>query len=140
MARTDLALPENVPGDLFVDETCIDCDTCRQIEPAVYGRTRRDLSFVRKQPETGAEKVRALMALLSCPTSSIGTHSKPDLAPALARLPEPIAQDIYYCGFTAESSFGATSYLIRRGAGNVLVDSPRAAKPLIRRLEELGGV
>src|SRR5690606_36929015 len=32
------------------------------------------------------------------------------------------------------------SYLIRRPEGNVLVDSPRAARPLLRRITELGGV
>src|SRR6185436_15943209 len=50
------------------------------------------------------------------------------------------APDIYYCGYASEDSFGATSYLIRRPEGNVLVDSPRAAKPLMDRIEELGGV
>src|SRR4030095_11565051 len=39
-----------------------------------------------------------------------------------------------------ESSFGASSYLIRRDGGNVLVDSPRAAAPLLKRIEEMGGV
>jgi len=57
--------------------------------------------------------------------------------------PEPIApdvSDIFYCGYTAESSFGASSYLIRRPGGNVLVDSPRASRRLFNRLEALGGV
>src|SRR5262249_49559533 len=40
----------------------------------------------------------------------------------------------------AESSFGASSYLIRRPDGNVLVDSPRAAGPLMNRLAQLGGI
>jgi glyoxylase-like metal-dependent hydrolase (beta-lactamase superfamily II) len=60
----------------------------------------------------------------------------------VAAFPELLDEQaqIYFCGFTAESSFGATSYLVRRPEGNVLVDSPRAAGPLLRRLEELGGV
>lgn len=44
-----------------------------------------------------------------------------------------------YCGFTSESSFGASSYFVVRGSGNVLVDSPRAARPLVKRIAELGG-
>jgi glyoxylase-like metal-dependent hydrolase (beta-lactamase superfamily II) len=47
---------------------------------------------------------------------------------------------VHYCGFAAASSYGASSYLIVRPGGNVLVDSPRAARPLIERLAELGGV
>jgi glyoxylase-like metal-dependent hydrolase (beta-lactamase superfamily II) len=82
------------------------------------------------------------MALVTCPTSSIGTEPKLDAAPGVAALPELLDAEaqVYFCGYTAESSFGATSYLIRRAEGNVLVDSPRAAGPLLRRLEELGGV
>jgi glyoxylase-like metal-dependent hydrolase (beta-lactamase superfamily II) len=47
---------------------------------------------------------------------------------------------VYYCGWHAEASYGAFSYLIVRPGGNVLIDSPRAGKPLLRRLEALGGV
>jgi glyoxylase-like metal-dependent hydrolase (beta-lactamase superfamily II) len=51
----------------------------------------------------------------------------------------PFAEEVFWCGYTSESSFGAWSWLVRREAGNVLVDSPRAASPLIRGLEALGG-
>jgi glyoxylase-like metal-dependent hydrolase (beta-lactamase superfamily II) len=80
------------------------------------------------------------MALVSCPTSSIGSESKVDLHDAVAALPDPIEGEVYYCGYAAESSYGAASYLVRREAGNVLVDSPRAALPLMDRIEALGGV
>ena len=33
MASLAKLLPENVPGEFFVDSTCIDCDTCRQLAP-----------------------------------------------------------------------------------------------------------
>ena len=36
MASVDRRLADNVPGDYYVDETCIDCDTCRRIEPGVF--------------------------------------------------------------------------------------------------------
>jgi glyoxylase-like metal-dependent hydrolase (beta-lactamase superfamily II) len=80
------------------------------------------------------------MALVTCPTSSIGALHKPPLAEAVARLPERVEDEIWFCGYASESSYGASSWLIRRPGGNVLVDSPRAARPLLRRLEELGGV
>ena len=36
MANPKKRVPENVPGDFFVDSTCIDCDACRQIAPTVF--------------------------------------------------------------------------------------------------------
>ena len=64
MANLELRVPENVPGDFFVDSTCIDCDACRQIAPAVFGEAG-DHSFVRKQPASVADRRAALHALLS---------------------------------------------------------------------------
>ena len=39
MADRAHSLPENAEGPFFVDSTCIDCDTCRQIAPATFGET-----------------------------------------------------------------------------------------------------
>ncbi len=36
MATVAARLPENVPGEFYVDRSCIDCDTCRRIAPAVF--------------------------------------------------------------------------------------------------------
>jgi glyoxylase-like metal-dependent hydrolase (beta-lactamase superfamily II)/ferredoxin len=141
MARVADRLPENAAGDLFVDRTCIDCDTCRQIAPSVFARSkRRGLSFVETQPATEAERMRAHMALVSCPTSSIGSVSHAAVADAVRAFPENVEANVYYCGFTAADSFGASSYLIVRPEGNVLVDSPRATEPLMRAVEAMGGV
>jgi glyoxylase-like metal-dependent hydrolase (beta-lactamase superfamily II)/ferredoxin len=142
MARTAERLAENAPGPFFVDSTCIDCGVCRVIDPGHFRRGGGGLSIVHRQPDTEPERERALMALVACPTSSIGTDPRQDAAAGVAAFPELLDAEaqVYFCGFTAESSFGATSYLIRRKEGNVLVDSPRAAGPLLRRLEELGGV
>jgi glyoxylase-like metal-dependent hydrolase (beta-lactamase superfamily II)/ferredoxin len=142
MADRKRRLPQNLPGEFFVDETCIDCDACRQVAPATF-RDHGDQSSVYAQPRTPAETQRALMALVACPTASIGTESKLDVRPAVAAFPEPIADNVYYCGFTAESSFGAWSYLVVRPAGeggNVLVDSPRFTAPLVKKVNEMGGV
>jgi hypothetical protein len=57
------------------------------------------------------------MALVSCPTGSIGTLSKHDLSPALEGLPDRIYDNVFHAGFHSESSFGATSYVILREGG-----------------------
>jgi glyoxylase-like metal-dependent hydrolase (beta-lactamase superfamily II)/ferredoxin len=141
MARKSARASENAPGDLFVDDSCIDCETCRVLAPSVFVRSSRlAQSVVLRQPTAESEALRARMAIVSCPTSSIGSESKTDLRDAVAALPVPVEGDVYYCGYASESSYGAASYLVQRKAGNVLVDSPRAARPLMDRIESLGGV
>jgi glyoxylase-like metal-dependent hydrolase (beta-lactamase superfamily II) len=136
VARASDRLPDNVDGELFVDSSCIDCDLCRQIDPQTFGRAHGQ-SFVQRQP---VDTHRALMALVTCPTSSIGTIHKHDSRAAARAFPELVADEVYFCGWASESSYGASSYLIRREGGNVLVDSPRASSTLMQRLDELGGV
>jgi len=148
MARRDDAIAENAPGELFVDSSCIDCDLCRQIAPAVFSRTRRGRfsgqSYVAHQPAGDADRHRALMALVTCPTSSIGTIRKLDTRAAAASLPEPVdaamLPHVLFCGYASAASYGAASWLVRRPDGNVLVDSPRWSAALADRLEALGGV
>ena len=142
MAQIDQRLPENVEGDFYVDASCIDCDACRQIAPASF-RDHGGKSSVYHQPQNPGEVHRALMALVSCPTASIGTASHRSARPGVAAFPSHVVDNVYFCGFTAESSFGAWAYLIVRPderGGNVLVDSPRFNDPLVRRIEEMGGV
>jgi len=142
MALVERRLPQNVPGEFFVDDTCIDCDACRQIAPETF-HDHGDQSSVYHQPNGATETKRALMALVACPTASIGSTLHRKANEAVAAFPSPVADNIYYCGFNAEASFGAWAYLIvrrREDGGNVLVDSPRFAAPLVRRIEEMGGV
>src|SRR5229473_557387 len=142
MANIALRLPGNVPGDFFVDSTCIDCDACRQIAPETFSEDR-DVSVVHHQPENETETKRALMALVACPTASIGKIEHHDAHIGIDAFPSLIADNIYFCGFTAESSFGAWSYLILRPddeGGNVLIDSPRFATQLVKKIEAMGGV
>jgi glyoxylase-like metal-dependent hydrolase (beta-lactamase superfamily II)/ferredoxin len=142
MALLELRLAENVEGDFFVDDSCIDFDACRQIAPAVF-QDHGGQSSVARQPATHEERHRALMALVACPTASIGTVSHLNAREGVAAFPEHLFSNVYYCGFNAESSFGAWSYLIARPTeqgGNVLVDSPRFAGPLVKQLEAMGGV
>ncbi|HVY48016.1 MAG TPA: MBL fold metallo-hydrolase [Minicystis sp.] len=145
MARAGLRLAENVDGPYFVDTSCIDCDLCRQVAPRTFARSDRQAqSIVLRQPEGEAERRRAAMALVACPTSSIGTTDKRGVDEASVAFPEPIdgaeRDGVHFSGYASASSYGASSYFVRRARGNFLVDSPRAAKPLLRRLEALGGV
>jgi glyoxylase-like metal-dependent hydrolase (beta-lactamase superfamily II)/ferredoxin len=142
VARLAERLPDNAPGEFFVDASCIDCAVCREVAPEVFAAegSATEQSYVRAQPVAPASRLRAAMALVACPTASIGTVDKIDLRAAVAAFPDPIEDGVSFCGYASESSFGAQSYLVRRPAGNVLVDSPRFTRPLVRRLEELGGV
>jgi glyoxylase-like metal-dependent hydrolase (beta-lactamase superfamily II)/ferredoxin len=139
VASVDRRLADNVAGDFYVDETCIDCDTCRRIEPAVFAEGA-SFSYVGRQPDNEEERTRSLMALVACPTGSIGTVSRADARPGVAAFPEPVAENVSFCGFTSPDSFGAWSWFVERPEGNLLVDSPRAANPLLKALERRGGV
>ena len=57
----------NVEGQFFVDDTCIDCDTCRWMAPDTFSRVGGGSAVV-KQPETREQRVKAMQATLSCPT------------------------------------------------------------------------
>ncbi|HEY7679982.1 MAG TPA: MBL fold metallo-hydrolase [Terriglobia bacterium] len=139
MANPAQRLPSNIPGEFFVDSTCIDCDQCRELAPEVF-HDAEDHASVFRQPDTPVLLQRALRALVTCPVGAIGSEHRHELREAVASFPERIEDNVCFCGFAAESSFGASSYLIQRPEGNVLVDSPRFASRLVRRLEELGGV
>lgn len=140
MAHLKQRRPQNVEGDFFVDSTCIDCDTCRWMVPSIFHRTDGQ-SAVHHQPRDETERMQALQALLACPTASIGTVERPrDIQAAQTSFPLPIAENVYHCGYHSEKSYGAASYFVQRPEGNVLVDSPRFAPPLVKQLEVLGGI
>ncbi len=140
MAHLSQRRSENVNGDFYVDSSCIDCDTCRWMAPEIFLRDRGK-SAVHHQPIDEIQRLHSLQALLACPTASIGTVEKPqDIKVAQNSFPIPIAENVYHCGYHSEDSYGAASYLIQRLQGNVLIDSPRWAPPLVKRLEEMGGI
>jgi glyoxylase-like metal-dependent hydrolase (beta-lactamase superfamily II)/ferredoxin len=142
MAQLSLRLPENAVGEFFVDSSCIDCDACRQLAPSTF-HDHGGQSSVVEQPLSPLEIHQAMMALVACPTASIGTTTRRSARQAAAAFPSKVFENVYFCGFTSESSFGAWSYLIVRPeaqGGNVLVDSPRFSTPLVRQIERLGGV
>ncbi len=140
MARLDLRHPDNASGDWYVDERCIDCGTCRDLAPDLFGVTR-DQSIVVRQPGPAPDDARpAWMAAQACPTQSIGTASHQRRPGRL--FPHEIAPDtgVYDCGYCSPDSFGATAWFARRDTGNILVDSPRFTAALVEPIAELGGI
>ncbi len=129
----------NAKGAFYVDSSCIDCDTCRWLAPDSFGR-HGDQSYVHQQPENEEQTILALQAMMACPTASIGNQEKTPLISRVRDMfPVEIADNVYYCGFHSEKSYGAASYLITHPEGNILIDSPRFNGPLIESIKKLGG-
>jgi glyoxylase-like metal-dependent hydrolase (beta-lactamase superfamily II)/ferredoxin len=139
MADRRRGVIENVSGDFFVDETCIDCDACRQLAPEVFADAG-DYSFVHAQPQTAEAGRKALRALLACPTGSIGTAHPDRTREVRADFPMWLEAGVYYCGFNSPKSFGGSSYFVERPGGNWLIDSPKFLPGLVERFENMGGI
>lgn len=141
MADRNRRLDSNAPGNFYVDATCINCDTCRQLAPLNFEEIG-DYSAVNHQPNNERELHQAYQALLACPIGSIGTeHSdKSLLQAAMASFPLTLEQGVSYCGFNSEKSFGANSFFIEHPDGNWLIDSPRYIKHLVEVFEQRGGI
>ena len=141
MADTKKRLSTNVAGSFFVDSTCINCDTCRQLAPSVFKETG-EYSTVYRQPADGLQPIEAYRALLACPVGSIGTVRKEKhlLSEAQASFPLALDGGVYYNGFNSEKSFGANSYFIQHPDGNWLIDSPRYVQHLVAAFERMGGL
>lgn len=137
MARIDQRHPGNAPGPWFVDTRCIDCGTCRDLVPDLFAG-RPDQSVVAAQPAGAGDEHRAWLAAEACPTQSIGRWPR---APRPAGLyPLPVDGPVFDLGHTSEDSFGATSYLVVRPEGNLLVDSPRLTRTLTGPVDDAGGL
>lgn len=73
MADRTQKTTNNVPGPFYVNETCIDCDICRETAPAIFRRDdETGFSYVWHQPANPVELALAEEALSSCPTDTIG--------------------------------------------------------------------
>ncbi len=140
MADPGKRFDDNLDGKFFVDQTCINCDTCRQLAPQTFGE-QAEHSFVYYQPsEPNAERA-ATQALLCCPTGSIGTVGGNDAKAVMADLPLPLTANIYYCGFNSPKSYGGNSYFIQHESGsNWLIDSPKFLPHLVKQFRALGGI
>jgi glyoxylase-like metal-dependent hydrolase (beta-lactamase superfamily II)/ferredoxin len=139
MANLKKKLDTNVAGNFYVDATCINCDTCRQLAPQSFEEVG-EYSAVRHQPESDGQIRQAYQALLACPVGSIGTeHSdKSRLNEAMSSFPLLLEGGVFYCGFNSEKSFGANSYYIQHRDGNWLIDSPRYIKHLVDAFDRMG--
>src|SRR5207237_1453115 len=113
MANPRKRVPENVPGDFFVDSTCIDCDACRQIAPSVFGEAA-ETSFVKAQPVASADRRQSLQALLACPTGSIASLGDDDVKAVMKDLPLGVEEPAYYFGYHSPNPYGGISYFIYR--------------------------
>jgi len=137
MARIDQRDARNAEGAWFVDTRCIDCGTCHQLVPELFAAVG-DQSVVAVQPGGPDAEHRAWLAAEACPTQSIGRTPR---APRPTGLyPLHVDGPVYDLGHTSEASFGATSYLVLRPQGNLMVDAPRFTRALTAPLDVLGGV
>ena len=69
MADVANKYPENVEGQFYVDDQCIDCDLCRETAPANFKRNDDGgHSFVYKQPESPEEEALCKEAMEGCPS------------------------------------------------------------------------
>jgi glyoxylase-like metal-dependent hydrolase (beta-lactamase superfamily II)/ferredoxin len=141
MADESKRLDSNVAGNFFVDATCINCDTCRQLAPMSFEEVG-SFSAVTRQPTDERRSHQAYQALLACPVGSIGTEHTDQLRvkEAMASFPLQLEDEVSYCGFNSEKSFGANSFFIEHPDGNWLVDSPRYLKHLVEAFERKGGI
>ena len=141
MANQSKRLSSNVKGNFFVDRTCINCDTCRQLAPLSF-REVGEYSSVSCQPATEQENLEAYRALLACPVGSIGTvqSDKKILREAQNSFPIRLEGEVYYNGYNSEKSFGANSYFIQHSEGNLLIDSPRYIRHLVEAFDRMGGI
>jgi glyoxylase-like metal-dependent hydrolase (beta-lactamase superfamily II)/ferredoxin len=137
MARLADKHPANVDGAWFVDTRCIDCGTCRELVPELFGET--DLqSVVRAQPLDAEGEHRAWLAAAACPTASIGRSPRTPRPDHL--FPLTVDGPVSDLGHCSEDSFGATSYLVERPDGNLMVDSPVFTRRLTGEIDARGGI
>jgi glyoxylase-like metal-dependent hydrolase (beta-lactamase superfamily II)/ferredoxin len=139
VARIDLRHEANADGDWFVDTRCIDCGSCRDIAPDLFGAVWGS-SVVVAQPATAPAVIDAWLAAQACPTTSIGTRSR---SPRPGRLYPREIEDgsgVFDLGYCSEDSFGASAWFVRRSDGNLLIDSPRFTEALVAPVDAAGGI
>lgn len=73
MADFQKRYSENANGPYYVDNSCIDCDACRETAPDFFKRNDDDgYSFVYKQPQTVQDQLQCNEAMNGCPVEAIG--------------------------------------------------------------------
>lgn len=75
MADKSKKWSDNVDGQFYVDDQCIDCDACRSEAPENFKRNdEHGYSYVYKQPENEEERIKSQAALEACPVEAIGNE------------------------------------------------------------------
>ena len=70
---------ENISGQYYVDEECIDCDLCREEAPKNFTRQEDDgYSYVYKQPDDDEQRQECENAMENCPVEAIGNDGDTD--------------------------------------------------------------
>jgi ferredoxin len=65
-------LPENVPGEFYVSDQCLDCDFCREVAPTVFRRLAdQGVSVVYSQPGDEATRAAVREAMEGCAVEAI---------------------------------------------------------------------
>jgi glyoxylase-like metal-dependent hydrolase (beta-lactamase superfamily II) len=128
-----------VDGEFFVDTTCINCDTCRQLAPHTFV-DQGEFSQVYHQPGNSKDTREATQALLCCPTGSIGTRGKNEAKVVRDDLPLLIDENVYYCGFNSPKSYGGNSFFVKHADGNWMIDAPKFLPHLVTQFRALGGI
>ncbi|NUS84352.1 MAG: MBL fold metallo-hydrolase [Streptomyces sp.] len=140
---SDTAQPAPGQGDRqggwHVDDRCTNCDVARQLAPGLIGEAD-GRSRVLRQPRDEAETRLLHTAAYACHTRSIRPPAGQRLDPALDPFPLALDDSVWLCGHNSTHTAAANSYLLRRGSGSVMVDTPRWSETLAGRYEALGPV
>lgn len=72
MADLSSRLSINSTGKYYVDNTCIDCDLCRQTSDCFDRDEDLGFSYVKTQPTTQSEIEKVEEAIAGCPVNAIG--------------------------------------------------------------------
>ena len=71
MANIKRKVPENAPGQWYVDKSCIICNLCEYTAPENFGCIPNG-HYIAKQPESEVEKKLCQRAKKDCPVKAIG--------------------------------------------------------------------
>ncbi|MCF3648435.1 ferredoxin [Synoicihabitans lomoniglobus] len=78
MASVKYKWPQNVPGEFYVDECCLDHHCCAEIAPDHFRRIDDGGHlYVYRQPSNPEERARCMAALDTCPMAAIGCDGVP---------------------------------------------------------------
>ena len=73
MANKDDRFADNVPGRYYVDNSCIDCDLCREVAPDFFSKNEDGgYSYVFRQPTNEEEEAHCIAAMEGCPVDAVG--------------------------------------------------------------------